>query len=99
MYYDRAGNRIDDVMTWAVGFEGEDKRVAETTVGEYWVSTVFIGLDFGIGEGPPLIFETMIFQAEGEGSAYSFQARYSTEGEAEAGHALVVAQVEAGTLP
>jgi hypothetical protein len=31
-------------------------------VGQYWVSTVFLGLDHNwLSEEPPLLFETMVF--------------------------------------
>jgi hypothetical protein len=54
------------------------------------VSTVWIGLDYRmLGLGPPLIFETMVFGGELDGHA----RRWSTEGEAEAGHDRVVAEV------
>ena len=38
-----------------------DTRVAETHVGDYWISTVFLGLDHSFHHGPPVLFETMIF--------------------------------------
>ena len=53
-----------DLMEWAMWLEqdgGRNRRVAETTVGPLWVSTVFLGLDHNFGEGDPLLFETMIF--------------------------------------
>jgi hypothetical protein len=46
------------------------------------VSTVFLGLDHQWGDGPPLVFETMIFGGEHD----QYQERYSTWDEAEAGH-------------
>lgn len=52
----------DDLLEWARWMEGADSRVFETTVGEYWVSTVFLGLDHNwLRDGEPLLFETMIF--------------------------------------
>jgi hypothetical protein len=41
------------------------RRIAETTLGECWISTVFLGLDhsFGLG-GQPVLFETMVFWEE-----------------------------------
>lgn len=47
------------------------------------VSTVFLGLDHNFGDGPPLLFETMIFG----GPHADFQARCSTWSEAEKQHA------------
>lgn len=65
--------------TWA--------RVAETYVTpSIRVSTVFLGLDHRFGEGPPLVFETMVFG----GPLDQDVDRYTTWEEAEAGHAVLV---------
>ena len=52
----------------------------------YWmrvkVSTVFLGMDHSWGNGPPLIFETMIFGGKHDMD----QERYSTYSEAKRGH-------------
>ena len=93
-YYNRQGQPID-MMTWARSAEDiESKRVAETTVGKLWVSTVWLGLDHAFMGGPPLIFETMIFPVEGdEVTSWSeeYCDRYSTEDAAKAGHDRAVA--------
>lgn len=39
---------------------------------KYWVSTVFLGLDHQYGEGPPLVFETMVFGYHDEASAEAY---------------------------
>lgn len=36
-------------------------RVNGMAVGEVCVSTVFLGMDHSYGEGPPMLFESMIF--------------------------------------
>lgn len=48
---------------WSARFEDIDsRRVDATIIGDVRVSTVWLGLDHGDGgDGPPLIFETMIF--------------------------------------
>jgi len=56
------------------------------------VSTVFIVYDHQFGDGPPLLFETMVFNGDHDG----WQDRYPTWEEAEAGHAAVVAALKAG---
>jgi len=66
--------------------------VAQTTLANGWfVSTVWLGLDHGYGAGPPLIFETMIFDRAADGGFGRgdsvYQERYATEAEALAGHA------------
>ena len=87
-YYDRQGNPLT-LMQWAKRIEGDPaqaKCVAETTLPNgYWVSTVWLGLDHAFGDGPPLIFETMVFASETNLSDQDMD-RYSTEADALAGH-------------
>ena len=61
--------------------------VGQEHVGEYYVSTVWLGFDHGFGEGPPLIFETMVF---GPGQEDEYQERYATAEEAKVGHQKAV---------
>jgi hypothetical protein len=94
LYYDRKGNPISDVTgEWGKLFrDPKYKRVASTLLPDgKWVSTVWLGLDHGYGEGPPLIFETMVFPSEEIMSELDAE-RYSTEAEAVAGHARMVAK-------
>lgn len=72
-----------DQMTWAKAFESQDRKVAKTTIGNCNVSTVFLGFNHQYGEGPPLLFETMVF---GGGPFSDEQTRCTTWEEAEAMH-------------
>lgn len=72
--------------------DAEQRRVAWDEIDGLVVSTVFLHMDHGFGEGPPLLFETMIF----DGSDDRYEERYSTWEEAEAGHARAVAMVRSG---
>lgn len=80
-----------DLMTWARWFEtARDERIVkQETIGDHWISTVFLGLDHQYGDGPPLIFETMAFkrgpETEGVGEEVLTE-RTSTYDEAEAAH-------------
>ena len=66
------------------------KRVAETTLPDgKWVSTVWLGLNHNWDDGPPLIFETMVFQSR-ENLETVDQDRYATEDDAIIGHQLMV---------
>ena len=64
--------------------EGVDaRRVArEKVVPGVDVSTVFLGLDHGYGDGPPILYETMVFGGTLDGE----QDRYATREQALAGH-------------
>ena len=80
-----------DLMTWARFFEdASNRRVAEAYVNGRRVSTVFIGLDHNFaGDGPPLLWETMVFG----GDLHGEQRRYASHAEAMAGHAAMVERV------
>lgn len=71
-----------DLMTWAKWYETADRHVARTEREDVCVSTVFLGIDHRFGDGPPLIFETMIFG----GPNAEYQDRCSTWDEAVAMH-------------
>lgn len=69
------------------------ERVGLTWVGPYRISTVFLALDHQYGDGPPLLYETMVF--EGDGSKDLDMERYTTLEQAQAGHAAMVKKWEA----
>lgn len=76
------GEQIEDPRT---------RRVGYTRVGKLRVSTVFLGIDHNfLEDGPPLLFETMVFGDESE-----LQERYSTYEEALIGHRATVALMRA----
>lgn len=47
---------------------------------------MFLGLDHQFGDGPPLLFETMVFKGESAFAGEEFCERCSTWTEAEAMH-------------
>lgn len=75
-----------DLKTWSEMFEDiSRRRVAETEIGDYWVSTVLLGLTHDFGDnGEPLIFETMVFA--GKDAREDYCTRYATWDEALEGH-------------
>lgn len=76
-----------NLETWAKWYETADRTVAKTNVNnDVNVSTVFLGLDLSFGDGPPLLFETMIFGGEHD----QYQERFETWEQAEAGHKVAV---------
>jgi len=98
-YYDRQGNPMEGTMAWATLSEKADyKRVAQDQVGHFWVSTVWLGLDHSFGSGPPLIFESMVFDHSDSDESDVWCERYSTEEEAREGHARIVDRLVAGTF-
>ncbi len=68
---------------WGAFFSQIDKRrVARTNVNGCDVSTVFLGMNHNYGDGPPLLFETMIFG----GPENDYTDRCTTWAEAEEMH-------------
>ena len=80
-----------NVHEWSNWFEKTDRIVAKDTVENSRISTVFLGLDHSFGEGPPLLFETLVF----DGPLADEMERYRTWEEAEAGHIKMVEKVKA----
>jgi hypothetical protein len=90
-YYARNGDEIT-MEQWS-GMLGdlEYKRVAYTTIGDAWVSTVWLGMEHafllqGDVDHPVHIFETMVFG----GPLDQEQWRYGSEAQALDGHAHAV---------
>jgi hypothetical protein len=95
----------DAVIKWGRWFEtAPERQVAFTDLGWATVSTVFLGVDhrmraFG-HDGPPILFETMVFANPKPGEAFPDELdgrmnRYCTWDEAKAGHEAMVAAVRA----
>lgn len=91
-----------DLMTWARWFEGNERILRQTEVIKglklgskalgtpIKVSTIFLGIDHNWGEGPPLLFETMVFGGEHD----EYQERYATYDEAIEGHERAIKLVK-----
>jgi len=82
-----------DIMKWAMWFENSnsDRRVAKTELdNDVTVSTVFLAIDHSFMGGPPLLYETMVFEGELDGE----MERYSTLEEAQCGHDAMVKRVK-----
>lgn len=94
-YFDRAGNQISREESYEYYREGGDdkRRVGSFQIGDLLVSTVHLVLDHQYApEGPPLIFETMVFGDANDEPCW----RYSTEEQAQLGHFSVCDQLKAG---
>lgn len=74
------------LMEWATWFEKAERHVAKDQIGDVRISTVFLGIDHQFGDGPPLLFETMIFGGDHD----QHQERCSTWEQAETQHADAV---------
>lgn len=87
---------VRDFLAWACWFESAERTVARTQVtATIEVSSVFLGLNHQWGNGPPLLFETMVFGLDKGDPLADYQWRYRTWHEAEQGHEAIVALVRA----
>lgn len=87
---------VDDLLEWGKWMQTAKRHVAQDEpLPGVRVSTVFLGLDHRFSsDGPPLIFETMVFGGELDQE----QERYSTWDEAERGHAAILEKVKAAPV-
>lgn len=74
---------------WAHWLESAQRHICIVEVGNSTISTVFLGLDHQYGDGPPLLFETLVFGGDLDGH----MLRCSTWDEAVAQNAEMVGRV------
>lgn len=88
-YYDKKGKHMSFWEWGGYNNDGNYKIINQHTYGDFFISTVWIGIDLGFpsNSGHPVIFETMIFvQADREHELQDYQERHCTETEAIKGH-------------
>lgn len=98
MYYHRDGTPANGIEDTDWSEEGRRVAYDEVVVGGhvlFRVSTVFLVINHQFGDGPPLLFETMVFGPETWHDDYC--ERYSTEAQAVAGHDQALAYVSGYT--
>jgi hypothetical protein len=81
--------------------ESPERMVEQTSVNQYWISTVFLGLNHNYYlEGPPPWFETIVFEEKkGKRERSSrFVRHYTTWAEVEAGHRSMVEIIRYGNF-
>lgn len=71
----------DDVIKWGKFFESKERQIGYYERDGYWVSTVFLGIDHRFMQnGPPLLFETMVFDDVREEREFPPGRKYITNG-------------------
>ena len=54
-----------NLLTWAKWFGTAERIIAQETIGQNWISTIFLGIDHNWDfRGPPILWETMTFGAK-----------------------------------
>jgi hypothetical protein len=90
VYYHRngkAGDFMAVMREWEAGHS-----IASDAVREYWISTIWLPIDHNwVHTGPPLRFETMVFK--GDDMTDLDCRRYTSEADARAGHAELLAEL------
>ena len=99
-YYDKTGKPITPAeffgLKWdSAGSVSDYAKVAFDQLDHCAISTVWLGLNHNFYDGPPLIFESMVFGGASDGD----MRRYATEDEALAGHRRAVERMRAGDAP
>jgi hypothetical protein len=88
-----------DPNRWSEWFATADRDVQKTAVPTtavaVFVSTVFLGMASRSVDGPPLVYETMVFRGLLNGESQ----RYPTRAEALTGHERMIARVRAAGWP
>jgi hypothetical protein len=82
---------VTDLMEWARWKVANPTahEIGYDIIGDASVSTVFLGVNHQHGDGPPLVFETMIFG----GALDRHGRRYSTLKDARSGHRALCDEV------
>lgn len=98
LYYGRDGQPITLEQMARLYDDPKGRRVEWTVLDDgRIVSTVWLGIDhrYIADNGPPLIFETMVFPSS-DGGVDLHCERYATEVEARDGHARIVGECQQG---
>jgi len=99
MFYDLDGKPIS-AAEWGEMREN-NRRIAEDELDDFWISTVYVGMNMQYGDGPPLIYETMVFRRLENGEidfSELYCDRYPTREAAEIGHEYAVREVKLGRI-
>ncbi|MCP4668235.1 MAG: hypothetical protein GY849_17955 [Deltaproteobacteria bacterium] len=89
MFYNREGKQITSEEFEKLFTDDKYKIIKQEDVGKYFISTVWLGVNYNFGEGELLIFETVVFEGRDLGADLEME-RYSTEKEAIKGHKKMV---------
>lgn len=77
-----------NIVDWFMWIDAH-RKLFSTQIGKVLISTAFLGCDCSYGDGPPMLFETMVFwEDEGDGE----KMRYETFEQALEGHRDFIAR-------
>lgn len=100
LFYDKEGKPISMREFAILHADMEYRVVKQETIGPYWISTVWLGIDHAFGDSPPIIFETMVFAPDEDALGPDIMGdRYHTEDEAKQGHEEIATLIRATYQP
>lgn len=73
----------------------DSKHVKKSDIGNFWISTVWLGINHNWGSGSPILFETMILNKYTQ-EWLDYLVRYSTWDNALIGHENAIQYVKDG---
>lgn len=87
-----------DCLAWVKWMQTTNRYVAEDWVNDYWIATIFDGMDDNFPIGPPMLFQTNVWYRPNKGDLWTegterledYAKHYSTWNEAELGHQATV---------
>lgn len=86
-----------DLIKWGAWMASPHaRRIAWSEIGEWTVSTVFLGINHSFGHGPPVLWETMVF---GPKPWDQPQWRYTSREAAVSHHDQVAEHIRRGGSP
>lgn len=93
------GERAEQMMLVGKEFE-KDRHIGSDVIGRFYVSTVFLVINHSFGDGPPLLWETMVFDRQGDEETGRDLCceRYSSREEALEGHRKIVEAINNNTF-
>jgi hypothetical protein len=91
-FYYKSGIEFNETYVWGRLMEDRSYSIIkQEDIRQFFISTVWLGMDHGWMNEKPLIFETMIFTPDDKDNKFvDYQTRYATEEEAIEGHIRAV---------
>lgn len=88
-----------DALTWAAWFETIDNRrvaedIGEDRKGKWRLSSICLGFNHSFGNGPPILFETMLFRQDGSADDHCDCWRFSSWEDCMGFHRRMVGQLK-----
>jgi hypothetical protein len=85
------GEDEESIYQWAIWYEDINRIVKQEKAGDFFISTVFLGVDYGLN-GPPVLWESIVFR---DGQELECDRCSGNREQAEALHEVMVNRAKA----